>query len=74
MKLFFKTINEASILDKLLDDAAVEEISLPENVLLELLDTLDASTKLLPFSIRKFQSWDVAVLDRFDDIWKGRGL
>lgn len=66
MKLFYKYIVDISIKNKLLDDEAVEEISLPENVLGELMGLLRDSNELLPASVRRFQDWDVGLLDRYD--------
>lgn len=66
MKIFCKAVVDEERKEKLLDDEAVEAISLPREVLSELLQVLGESNALLPRSVRRFQDWDVAVLDRYD--------
>lgn len=68
MKIFYKHVVDAQVKEKLLDDAAVEEISLPENVMEELVGVLGESNALLPGSVRRFQEWDVGILDRYDGV------
>lgn len=66
MKLFYRMVEEGKAKEVLLDDANVEDILLPEDVLMEVGDLLRYSTELLPASVRKFREWNVGLLDRYD--------
>lgn len=66
MKLFYRMVEEGKAKEVLLDDANVEDILLPEDVLMEVGDLLRCSTELLPASVRKFREWNVGLLDRYD--------
>lgn len=65
MKIFWKAI-QAKEADSLLDSAAHEEVSLPLETIVEIEKCLRDSAAFLPASGRKFQDWDVGLLDRFE--------
>lgn len=68
MKVFWKVVS-ASAAEKLMEDntRATEEVSLPAETILEIKKDLLDSALLLPPSPRKFQEWDVGLLERFED-------
>jgi hypothetical protein len=66
MKVFWKAVS-ASSAAKLMESNGVEEVSLPAEVLLELRNALQHSAFVLPPSARRFQDWDVGILDRFEE-------
>lgn len=66
MKVFWQPIRNAEeVLRK--QGLSVEELSFPSIVTQVLFDTLRASATLLPASARKFQEWNVGLLERFTD-------
>jgi hypothetical protein len=65
MKIFWKSITDTDA-NKLLDSTTYEEISLPAETILEIEKCLKASESFLPPSNRKFQDWNVGLLERFD--------
>jgi hypothetical protein len=65
MKIFWKSII-AEEAHKLLDSTTHEEVSLPVETILEIEKCLRDSASFLPPSGRKFQDWDVGLLERFD--------
>ncbi|KAF2277527.1 uncharacterized protein EI97DRAFT_296624 [Westerdykella ornata] len=48
------------------EPASVEEVSFPQELFDELHSALEESQQLLPVSARRFQGWDVGLLERFD--------
>lgn len=63
MKVFYLHVADPhKILDEL--STTVEELFLPAPVMGMLEETLRESTNLLPPAARKFQAWDVGLLDR----------
>ncbi|KAF2835504.1 hypothetical protein M501DRAFT_998964 [Patellaria atrata CBS 101060] len=68
MKIFWQTEGRKEAPTALLMDTqsmSVEELTLPALVVTQLRDTLRESAKLLPISARRFQGWDVGLLERF---------
>lgn len=67
MKVFHCAITNVQ---RLLDENSVsmEELFLPTQILEDFCRVLDQSNRQLPTSARKFQSWDVALLDRSESI------
>ena len=47
----------------------VEELELPISIIGEIRRSIEASTMVLPVSVRKLQEWQVGLLDRFDNIF-----
>ncbi|KAL6711863.1 hypothetical protein ACN47E_002906 [Coniothyrium glycines] len=48
------------------ENASIEDLEFPQDLYTELQEALIASQRLLPPTAKKFQGWDVALLDRFD--------
>jgi HECT-like Ubiquitin-conjugating enzyme (E2)-binding len=69
MKIFWKAVS-GSAADKLMEDNTrpVEDVSLPLETILEIKKDLLDSAFLLPPSQRRFQDWDVGLLERFEEI------
>ena len=65
MKIFWKSCS-AEEAEKLLDSATHEEVSLPVETIVKVEKCLRDSAAFLPPSGRKFQDWDVGLLERFD--------
>ena len=64
MKVLYQDIENAR--DLLEKSTSLEELPLPAHILESVLHSLRESTALLPLSARKFQSWTVGLLARFD--------
>lgn len=63
MKIFYRPVpNAQDLLDK--NSVTMEELVIPDQILQDFRHALIKSTDLLPISARKFQEWDVALLDR----------
>jgi hypothetical protein len=56
------------------ESASIEDVEFPEELFRELDDVLARSQSLLPPTARKFQGWQVGLLERFDlrDVAPGR--
>ena len=65
MKIFWKSLT-ATEANKLLNSSTHEEISLPWETIIEIEKCLRDSAAFLPPSGRRFQDWDVGLLERFD--------
>jgi hypothetical protein len=66
MKIFYKTIsNSKEVLEK--NSFSHEQLLFPDNVFAALRRALEESMELLPVSARKFQEWNVGLLERFDE-------
>lgn len=63
MKVFWKSVSEQEA-DKLMNTA--EEVPLPSEAIEEVSNTLHKSALMLPPSARKFQGWDVGLLERWE--------
>jgi hypothetical protein len=48
------------------ESASIEDVEFPEELFLELSDVLRESQRVLPPTARKFQGWEVGLLERFD--------
>jgi hypothetical protein len=48
------------------ESASIEDVEFPEELFLELRDVLQESQRVLPPTARKFQGWEVGLLERFD--------
>jgi hypothetical protein len=67
MKVFYKSISNAKeVLEK--NSFSHEELLFPDNVFEALRHALEESRGLLPESARKFQEWNVGLLERFGRI------
>ena len=63
LKIFYKTVSEpAPTLEK--QGMKLEELVLPDYVVHILHTELTASTDILPSSTKKFQDWEVGLLER----------
>ena len=56
------------------ENASIEDVEFPSDLFDELRDALKASQRLLPPTAKKFQGWDVGLLERFDLSDVGRGV
>lgn len=66
MKVFWKSVS-ATAAEKIMDKDGVEEVALPKETIVEIRNSLRNSAVLLPPSGRKFQDWNVGLLDRFEE-------
>lgn len=66
MKVFWKHVDDTAA-NTLMESDGTEEVSLPVDTILEIKASLRDSAKFLPPSSRKFQDWDVGLLERFED-------
>lgn len=64
MKIFWKAVTEEQAV-KLLD--TVEEVPLPSEAIKEVSSCLGDSASMLPPSARKFQGWNVGLLERWEE-------
>lgn len=64
MKVFWKEVTDEEAA-KLID--TVEEVPLPTNAIQQISACLHDSALLLPPSTRKFQGWDVGLLERWEE-------
>jgi hypothetical protein len=64
MKVFWKVVTEEQAV-KLMDK--VEEVPLPSEAIKEVSAYLRDSALILPPSARKFQGWDVGLLERWEE-------
>lgn len=48
------------------ESATIEDVEFPQELYEELEKSLDDSQDVLPATARKFQEWDVGLLERFD--------
>jgi hypothetical protein len=64
MKVFYKPLADPL---KFLDaNNTHEELVVPEQDLVDLTQTLEESTQILPEAARTFQDWEVGLLDRWE--------
>ncbi|CAG8984195.1 hypothetical protein HYALB_00004178 [Hymenoscyphus albidus] len=66
MKVFWNTVDEEAAA-KLQEREDTEELSLPLEAIGEVVDCLMGSARMLPPSARKFQTWNVGLLERYDE-------
>jgi hypothetical protein len=55
------------------ESASIEDVEFPQNLYEELDEALSGSQRLLPPTARKFQGWDVGLLERFEVAEAGMG-
>jgi hypothetical protein len=67
MKVFWKAVTEEQAV-KLMD--TVEEVPLPSEAIKAISTCLRDSALMLPPSARKFQGWDVGLLERWEETEK----
>lgn len=65
MKLFWNVVDEPAA-TALQDREDTEELSLPLEAIEELVTYLRGSADVLPPSARKFQTWNVGLLERYE--------
>ncbi|KAF2435842.1 hypothetical protein EJ08DRAFT_580048 [Tothia fuscella] len=66
MKIFYKSIdNPKEVIEK--NQFSHEQLTFPTNIFEQLKQSLVESAKLLPSSARKFQDWNVGMLERFGE-------
>jgi hypothetical protein len=65
LKLFWNQVDEKSAM-ALQNREDTEELSLPVEAIEKIARTLQASAGFLPPSARKFQTWDVGLLERYE--------
>lgn len=63
MKLYYNTVqNPEELLEQ--QSSKIDELQLPTEVFQTLQSDIKSSTQLLPVPARKFQDWDVGLLER----------
>lgn len=67
MKVFWNVIDENAAVE-LQGREDTEELSLPVEAIGEVVECLSISAGLLPPSARKFQKWNVGLLERYDEL------
>ncbi|KAJ4359312.1 hypothetical protein N0V95_002236 [Ascochyta clinopodiicola] len=66
VKAFYKKQTWASLQPGEPESATIEDVEFPRELYEELEKSLDDSQAVLPATARKFQGWDVGLLERFD--------
>ena len=66
MKVFWRVITKEAA-GTLVESGKVEEVTLPPETIGELEAGLRGSALFLPQSSRKFQEWDVGLLERYEE-------
>lgn len=66
VKCFFKKQTWRPLKPGEPESTTIEEVEFPEELYGELESSLDESQDVLPATARKFQEWDVGLLERFD--------
>ena len=66
MKVFWKYVDDKAA-NELIESDSIEEVSLPMEAISAIEASLRNSAQFLPPSGRKFQDWDVGLLERFED-------
>jgi hypothetical protein len=56
------------------ESASIEDVEFPEDLYEELDKALELSQRLLPPTAKKFQGWDVGLLERFEVVEAGMGV
>lgn len=66
MKVFWKTLTlEAA--EEIVGSNGVEDVLLPAEAISEIEACLRSTSAFLPPSARKFQNWDVGLLERYEE-------
>ena len=64
MKILYRPLDDpASTLEK--QGLKVEELRLPDEILLQVKSDLQSTNRVMPTSARKIQDWNVGFLDRW---------
>jgi ubiquitin-protein ligase E3 D len=66
MKIFYRRQTYAQPKPGEAESATIEEVVFPTDLYNELSSTLEQSQRILPASARKFQGWEVGLLERFN--------
>lgn len=66
MKVFWKAVT-AETAKTLMESTGVEEVLLPTEAIYGIERCLRSSSLFLPPSARKFQNWDVGLLERYEE-------
>jgi hypothetical protein len=66
MKVFWKKVTLETA-ENLAEGNGVEEILLPSEAICEIESCLRSTSLFLPPTARKFQNWDVGLLDRYEE-------
>jgi len=66
MKVFWKTLT-VDAAEELVGSNGVEEMYLPDEAIHGIESCLQSTSSFLPPSARKFQSWDVGLLERYEE-------
>jgi len=66
IKCFFKKQTWAPLQPGEPESATIEDVEFPKELYDELEKSLDKSQDVLPATARRFQEWDVGLLERFD--------
>lgn len=71
LKVFYQTVADTSALTNSAPgtpiSATLEELCLPYNIYRDMVLALESSNKILPPSGRKFQEWNVGLLNLFEE-------
>ena len=75
MKLFYQKQTWQPLQPGEPESATVEDVEFPRDLFEELGRILEQSQRLLPPTAKRFQGWDVGLLERFDaqDVWRVEG-
>jgi hypothetical protein len=70
MKIFYRVLSAPEARELLRADRA-EEVTLHEDAIREVAGCLRKSGECLPPGSRRFQGWDVGLLERFEGVGRG---
>lgn len=73
MKIFYQKQTWQPLKPGDTENASIEDIEFPEDLYTELDRALQRSQRLLPPTAKKFQGWDVGLLERFEVVEAGMG-
>lgn len=66
MKVFWQSLSSSDEVATMIGKENVEDLLLPSQAISELRQSLEHSASILPPSARKFQQWNVGLLERYD--------
>lgn len=73
MKIFYQKQTWQPLKPGEAENASIEDIEFPEDLYTELDRALHESQRLLPPTAKKFQGWEVGLLERFEVVEAGMG-
>lgn len=73
MKIFYQKQTWQPLQPGEAENASIEDVEFPEDLYVELDHALQQSQLLLPPTAKKFQGWDVGLLERFEVVEAGMG-